>query len=267
VELKGAVVVITGASAGIGWATASAFAREGSVVVASARREERLHSVVEEVERRGGKAMAVACDVSELDQVERLRDRVQEAYGRCDVLVNNAGVPGGGPFENLSIEQIEAVVRVNVMGVLYCTKAFLPMMEAAGKGHIVNVASLAGRFAVPGASVYTATKHAVVAFSESLNATMKPRGVLVTAVNPGLVATEKFPHHDAIEAGRRVMRPEAVARVIVKVVRRDIAPERSIPRWQAAGQIFRLLTPRLYRFGIDQAVKRGIRATKVDEER
>jgi short-subunit dehydrogenase len=264
-ELKGAVVVITGASAGIGWATATAFAREGSTVVASARREERLHRFVEEVERRGGKAMAVACDVSERDQVERLRDHVQEAYGRCDVLVNNAGVPGGGPFADLSIEQIETVVRVNYMGVLYCTKAFLPMMEAAGKGHIVNVASLAGRFAVPGASVYSSTKHAVVAFSEALNYELMPKGILVTAVNPGVVATETFPHRDRVDAGKRVMKAEDIAPVIVKVVKKGIAPERSKPRLLASLQAVRVLAPPLYRFGLKQAVKRGFRSTRAGE--
>src|SRR5438093_9633563 len=167
-ELPGAVVVVTGASAGIGRATALAFAHEGSTVVAAARREDRLADLVAEIEGAGGHAMAVRCDVTDLAQVQQLERRVREAYGRCEVLVNNAGIPGGGPFTSLSMEQIERVTRVNYLGVLYCTKAFLPLMLERSRGHIVNVASMAGRFAVPGASVYTATKHAVVAFSEAL---------------------------------------------------------------------------------------------------
>src|SRR5207249_4100009 len=125
--------------------------------------------------------------------------------------------------------------------------------------------SLAGRFAVPGSSVYSSTKHAVVAFSESLHFELEPRGILVTAVNPGLVATEAFPHRDALERGRPVMKPERVARVIVDVVKRGRAPEVSVPRWMAALQAFRVLTPPLYRFGLRRATRGSLRPTRVDE--
>ncbi|HCP62323.1 MAG TPA: oxidoreductase, partial [Actinobacteria bacterium] len=184
VRLRDGVAVITGASSGIGEATARAFVREGAAVVLSARREDRLRALASELSSGGGRAVAVACDVSERAQVEALADRVKTEFGRCDVLVNNAGVPGGGPFAEMSMDQAELVTRINYLGVLYGTKAFLPMMLAAGRGHIVNVASLAGRFAVPGSSVYSATKHAVVAFSESLHYELSPRGILVTTVNP-----------------------------------------------------------------------------------
>jgi short-subunit dehydrogenase len=234
-------------------------------VTVSARREERLASLVGEIERRGGRALAVPCDVSDPAQVEELRRRVEEAFGRCDVLVNNAGIPGGGPFADLTLEQIERITHTNYLGVLYCTKAFLPMMLAAGRGHVVNMASLAGRFAVPGSSVYSSTKHAVVAFSESLHYEVEPRGILVTAVNPGLVSTEAFPHRDALERGRPVMRPARVARAIVDVVERGRAPEVSVPRWMAALQIFRVLTPPLYRFGLRRVTRGSLRPTRVDE--
>jgi short-subunit dehydrogenase len=261
VELPGAAVVVTGASAGIGRATALAFAAKGSDVVLAARREHRLEEVAAEIRSHGRRALVVACDVSEWDQVVALATRTVEEFGRCDVLVNNAGIPGGGPFAQLSIEQIRRVVTINYLGVLHCTKAFLPTMLDAGAGHIVNVASLAGRFALPGASVYTSTKHAVVAFSEALHYEIAPRGLLVTAVNPGLVATEGFPQRGAIEHGRRIMQPGSVARLIVRVVERGIAPERSIPRWPAALQAFRVLAPPLYRFGQRQVAKRSRRPT------
>jgi NAD(P)-dependent dehydrogenase (short-subunit alcohol dehydrogenase family) len=199
----------------------------------------------------------MACDVTEREQLEALAGRVQAELGRCDVLVNNAGVPGGGPFLELSVEQIERVVRTNYLGVLYGTRAFLPMMLAAGRGHVVNVASLAGRFAVPGASVYSSTKHAVVAFSEALHFELAPRGVLVTTVNPGIVHTETFPHR-----GRRAMRPERIAATILDVVERDAAPEVSVPRWLAAMQVVRLVAPPVYRFGLAQAAHRGLRPTR-----
>src|SRR5206468_2728177 len=144
-----------------------------------ARREDLLNELGEEIRSFGGQALVVGCDVSEIGQVQELAARTEASFGRCDVLVNNAGIPGGGPFAELSLDQIERIARVNYLGVLYCTKAFLPMMVAAGRGHVVNVASLAGRFAVPGSSVYSSTKHAVVAFSEALHFEMAPRGILV----------------------------------------------------------------------------------------
>jgi uncharacterized protein len=267
VELKGKVAVVTGASSGIGWATAVALAREGATVVGSARREERLKELVEGIERRGGKALAVACDVSDRVQVGVLRQHVEDAYGRCDVLVNNAGVPGGGPFAELTMEQIERITQTNYLGVLYCSKAFLPMMLEAGSGHIVNVASLAGRYAIPGSSVYTSTKHAVVAFSEALYYELMPRGIVVTAVNPSLVATETFPHRDILQ--RRpgmLIQPERVGDAIVEVIRKGKGPEVSIPRWLASFQAIRVLAPPLYRFGLTRAVKRGLRATRAGEK-
>ena len=262
-------MVVTGASAGIGWATARSFAREGAVVVASARREERLRDLVTRIEKDGGTAVAVRCDVTSFQSVEVLRDRVEKEFARCDVLVNNAGVPGGGPFPALSLAQIEQVVATNYMGVLYGTKAFLPMMLAAGRGHVVNLASLAGRFATPGASVYSSTKHAVVAFSEALHYEVASSGLLVTSVNPGFVATEQFPHGDA-RAGRKmllkVLRPDQIGDFIVEVVKKGLAPEASIPRWPMPFQAIRVLAPPVYRFGLRKMVERGRRPTDAAPE-
>jgi short-subunit dehydrogenase len=260
VELKGAVVVVTGASAGIGEATAVAFARRGATVVLAARRQERLEELADRIARAGGRALALRCDVTDPEQLVRLERVVEEAFGRTDVLVNNAGVPGGGRFEDLSFGQIDAVVRVNLIGVMFGTRAFLPGMVRRGHGHIVNVASLAGRFAGPGAAVYTATKHGVVAFSESLNYETEDRGVHVTTVNPGFVATEGFPQ-DHLDP-RLVLPVERVADAIVTVVRRGIAPEYSIPRWLGPLQAFRVLTPPLYRWGIRTIRDQGYRATR-----
>jgi short-subunit dehydrogenase len=260
-DLAGAVCVVTGASAGIGRATALAVARKGADLVLAARREQLLHEVAGEIERLGRRALVVPCDVTSLAQIEALRDRTREAFGRCDVLVNDAGIPGGGPFADLTVDQIDRVVRTNYLGLLFTTKAFLPMMLEAGRGHVVNVASLAGRFAVPGSSVYSSTKHAVVAFSEALSYEVRPRGVLVTAVNPGLVATEGFPQTKALQRGIRVMRPERVADLIVKVVEKEISPERSIPRTWAAMQVLRILAPGLYRRGLRRVVARRARPT------
>jgi short-subunit dehydrogenase len=254
VELRGATAVVTGASAGIGEATALAFARRGTRVVLAARRLDRLEELAARIQRHGGTALAVRCDVGEPEQVAALPVVVREAFGGCDILVNNAGIPGGGDFADLSLGQIEKVVRVNLLGVLYGTRAFWPAMTAQGRGHVVNVASLAGRFATPGASIYTATKHAVVAFSEALNVSSRRHGLLVTAVNPAFVPTEGFPN-----AGRPsivTLTPERVAEAIVKVVREGIAPQYSIPRWVAPLEAFRVLTPPLYRWAVDRIARR-----------
>jgi NADP-dependent 3-hydroxy acid dehydrogenase YdfG len=260
-DLRGAVVVVTGASAGIGWSTAWRFASQGATVVAAARRTDRLETLVGEIGRRGGEALAIACDVRDRDSVLALRDAVMERFGHCDALVNNAGIPGGGRFLALPAETIENVVRTNLMGVIWGTHAFLPHMVERGRGHVVNVASLAGRYAIPGSAVYSASKHGVVAFSEALYLELRDTGVVVTSVNPGLVETERFPHSDARGRGLRVMPPERIAAVIVDVVRRGRGPEVSVPRVLAAGQAARVLVPRLYRYGLGRATRGSMRPT------
>lgn len=255
--VAGKVCVVTGASSGIGKATAHALAARGAHVVLAARREERLAEVAEEIRGTGRMAVPVRCDVSEKIDVERLAAETEGTFGGCDVLVNNAGVPGGGSFNELTWEQIERVTAINYLGVLRCTKLFLPMLLAS-RGHIVNIASIAGRYAIPGSSVYTATKHAIAGFSESLYQELAPRGVMVTSVNPGLVVTEGFPMTDVLRGPYRpfVMRPERIADVIVEVVRRRKGPEISVPRWIGAFQIFRIIAPPLYRSVIMRIARR-----------
>jgi short-subunit dehydrogenase len=266
VELRGAVVVVTGASAGIGRATALALGQEGASVVLVARRETLLQELAGQMAERGWRATSVACDVSTRADLERLRDRVTEEFGRLDVLVNNAGIPGGGAFLDLSLERIEEIAKVDFLSVLSCTRILLPLiLEGGSGGHVVNVASLAGRFATPGASVYAAAKHAVVAFSEALYYELEPKGILVTALNPGFVETEGFPHHDLDP--RLVMKPERVAKAILTVLQKGIAPEMSVPRWVGPLQLFRVATPPLYRWGIRRAAGVSVRpAARPPEE-
>jgi NADP-dependent 3-hydroxy acid dehydrogenase YdfG len=253
VELAGAVVVVTGASSGFGELASLRFARAGSRVVLAARRLDRLETLAERIGAEGGSALAVRCDVTELDELTALRDRVAESFGHCDVLVNNAGIRGGGPFARADLGYLDRVIDVNLRAVVRGTKLFLPMMLERGSGHVVNVASLAGRIATPGAAVYGAAKHGVVAFSEALYHELGPKGILVTSVNPGFSPTEGFP-----VTGPSVVKldPDEVAALIVDVVRKGIAPEISIPRPLAALQAFRVLTPPLYRWGVGTVARR-----------
>jgi NAD(P)-dependent dehydrogenase (short-subunit alcohol dehydrogenase family) len=248
VELQGSVAVVTGASSGFGELTALRLAREGASVVVAARRLERLESLAERIASRGGRALPVRCDVTSIPDLEALRDRVEGEFGRCDVLVNNAGIPGGGWFEDLSLEQIDRVIGVNLLAVIHCTMVFLPMMLALRRGHIVNLGSLASRYAPPTASVYAASKHGVVAFSEALYYELAPKGILVTSVNPGFAVTEAFTQERLPKM--LVMPADRVARTIVDVVKTGRAPEVSVPRALAPWQALRILTPPLYRWGM-----------------
>ena len=260
-ELAGRIAVVTGASSGIGWATAWALAREGATVVAAARRIDRLERLARAIEAHGGTASAVACDVGNRASVEAMAERVAELHGRCDVLVNNAGIPGGGRFAEVPLERLEEVTRVNYLGVVTATRLFLPGMLERGIGHVVNVASLAGRFAVPGAAIYSASKHAVVALSEALFHELAGTGVVVTAVNPGLVRTERFPH-----PGRSpwLMIPTSrIADVVVEVVRGERGPEVAVPRWIAPFEAIRPLAPPVYRALVRAAVRRAGGATPI----
>lgn len=256
-------MVVTGASSGFGELAAIRFVRSGARVVLAARRFERLEALAERIAATGGVALPVRCDVTEPEQLAELRDRVADAFGGCDVLVNNAGIRGGGRFEAADAAYLDHVIDVNLRGVVLGTKLFLPMMLEGGRGHVVNVASLAGRFATPGAAVYCATKHAVVAFSEALYHELAPSGILVTSVNPGFSPTEGFPETDPSVTR---IDPDDVARLIVDVVRREIAPEISIPRSLAALQAFRVLAPPLYRWGVGTIARRfGSRPAPPDD--
>lgn len=241
-NLAGKVCVVTGASAGIGEATARALAKAGATLVLAARREELLRELAESL---GDRASWVRCDVTRIEDLEGLRDEVARRHGRCDVLVNNAGVPGGGWFEDLTLEQLQLVTATNYLSVLYGTKIFLPLLLAS-RGHVVNVSSLAGRYAMPGAAVYTASKFAVVGLSESLS--YSP-GLKVTAVCPGFAETEAF---RAREMPRFLtVTKEQIADRIVEVIRTGRVGTVHVPTWAGPLAAFQSLTPRLYRAIVD----------------
>jgi NADP-dependent 3-hydroxy acid dehydrogenase YdfG len=197
-DLKGQVVAVTGASSGIGEATALACAGAGAAVALAARRTERIEKLARQIVDQGGRAIAVQTDVGEEDQARGFVERANAELGRLDVLVNNAGVMLLGPIENAPTEEWRRMIHANVFGVLYCSHAALPLMREQGTGHIVNVSSVAGRIARQGSGVYNLTKFGVGAFSESLRQEGVAIGVRVTTIEPGAVATE-LPGHNRPE--------------------------------------------------------------------
>ena len=186
--IKGKVIVITGASSGIGESTAKELGKSGAKLVLAARRTERLKALVDEIEKGGGTAQAVATDVSKRDDVETLIRTAMEVHGQIDVLINNAGIMPVAPMEMTKVDDWDRMIDVNVKGLLYGIGAALPHMKEKGAGHIINVASVAGHKVFPNFTVYCATKHAVRAISEGLR--MESPELRVTTISPGLIATE-----------------------------------------------------------------------------
>jgi clavulanate-9-aldehyde reducatase len=195
IDLSNQVVAVTGASSGIGEATALGCARAGAHVALAARRADRIDALAERIVREGGRAVAVPADVGDEAQARAFVERAHSELGRLDVLVNNAGVMLLGAIENAPTEEWRRMIHVNIFGVLYCTHAALPLMRDQGSGHIVNVSSVAGRVARAGSGVYNLTKFCVGAFSESLRQEAVGLGVRVTLVEPGAVATELAGHN------------------------------------------------------------------------
>ena len=189
-KLEGKVAIVTGASSGIGEATAVALAGVGATVVIAARRSDRLEALAKRIADQGGQALPIPADLSDEAQVQAIVKQTQANYGRVDILVNNAGVMLLGPIDGANTEDWRRMINVNVLGLMYATHAVLPRMKAQGEGQIVNISSVAGRVASAGTGVYNATKWAVGAFSESLRKEVHKDNIRVTVIEPGLVATE-----------------------------------------------------------------------------
>lgn len=189
-NIEGKVVVITGASSGLGEATARLLSEKGATVVLGARRIERLKALSDALGQRGGKALAVPTDVVHRDQVKKLVDIAVDTYGRIDVIINNAGLMPSSPLERLKVEDWDRMIDVNIKGVLYGIAAALPHMQKQKAGHIINVSSVAGHKIRSGGAVYAATKHAVRALSEGLRQEVKPYNIRTTILSPGAVDTE-----------------------------------------------------------------------------
>ena len=188
-EIKDKVVIITGASSGLGEATARRLAKNGAKLMLAARREERLKELVAEIQKDGGTAKYQVTDVTDKSQVEALAKATHQAYERIDVLVNNAGLMPLSPLDQTKVDEWDKMVDVNIKGVLYAIAAVLPIMRQQKSGHVINLSSVAGHKVFPGGTVYCATKFAVKAISEGIR--LESNGeIRSTNISPGAVDTE-----------------------------------------------------------------------------
>ena len=229
-DIKGKVVIITGASSGIGAAAALEFGREGAKVVLAARRTDKLQELVNEIRamQNGAEAFVLQTDISKLDDIQRLVAQTVERFGRVDVLVNNAGFGRLKWLETLDpLEDIQAQFDVNVLGVIQTTRQVLPIMIKQRSGSIINICSIAGLVGTPTYTIYAATKHAVHGFSEALRREVKPWGIDVSLIYPGGVRGTEFPDHAGIQRKTNASTPkfmvltaEQVGKAVVSLVHR-----------------------------------------------
>ena len=252
-DIKGSVVIVTGASSGIGEATARQFGQEGARVVLAARRIDRLESLAREIESLGteAEALAVQTDLSRLEDIRSLIHQTLDRFGRIDVLVNNAGMGRLDWLENLDPRSdIEAQFDVNVLGVVQTTRQVLPVMIQQRSGHIINMGSMSSLIATPTYTIYAASKHAVHGFSEALRREVKPWGIHVSMIYPGGVKTD-FGKHAGVKRRTKATTPrflklsaEDVARAVVQLVRRPRAMQ-LIPRLWGLVALINQLFPSL----------------------
>lgn len=218
-DFKNKIVVITGASSGIGRASAIEFAKKGANIALVARRKEKLLDVEKDLKKFNIKTLVSVCDVSDKNQVENMAKCVVDNFGSIDFLVNNAGFAIHGRVSELSIEEIEAQMKTNFFGMVYCIKHFLPIMLSKKFGHIVNVASVAASFGLPGIASYCASKFGMLGFSEGLKNELQGTGVNVTVVSPIMVRTNFFDHPSFKKFStnsKGSISPRTVAKAVVK---------------------------------------------------
>jgi len=221
-NIKDKVVIITGASSGMGEAAAKHLATLGATVVVGARRADKIEKLAKDINEAGGKALAVKADVTNLEQVQHLVDTAVKQFGRVDVIINNAGVMPLSPMDRLNVEEWNTMIDVNIKGVLNGIAAVLPYMKEQKSGQIINTSSVAGHKVFNGSAVYSATKYAVRALTEGLRMEIKPYNIRTTIVCPGAVKTELLEHISEADiqqankdyVGEVGISPDSFARVV-----------------------------------------------------
>jgi NAD(P)-dependent dehydrogenase (short-subunit alcohol dehydrogenase family) len=215
--LRGQVAVVTGGGRGIGAAIARRLAQMGASLVIAGRTRKPLDSTAAAIRSSGGECAAVECDVTSLDSVMRLSSHIESTFGRADVLVNNAGIGGfGGPLHEMPPDAWDEVLNTNLRGVFYSIRAFAPMMIRAGRGHIINISSLAGKNPLPNGAAYAASKWGLNGLSYSVAEELRGHNIRVAVVCPGSTHTELSPHHG--RDTKKMLQPDDVAHVVAMLV-------------------------------------------------
>ncbi|WP_446695006.1 SDR family NAD(P)-dependent oxidoreductase [Robertmurraya beringensis] len=249
-KLKGKHIVITGASSGIGEKVALMAAERGARPILVARSIDKLQIISEEISRKtGGSPLFFQLDVGDIDQVQQVFSQIKQEVGHIDILVNNAGFGVFDSFHEADFADIEKMFQVNVLGLMACTKEVLPVMIAQHSGHIINIASQAGKLATPKSSGYSATKHAVLGFSNSLRLELAKSNIRVSAVNPGPIETNFFSIADKSgnyvkNVNRFMLKSDYVAERIIQLM---LNPKRelNLPGWMNMGSTIYNLIPGL----------------------
>ena len=248
-DFKDLVIFITGASDGIGKQLAIDLAARGAIVVGCGRSRERLIETLKEARKATPKSLMIACDIGDAEQVHGMMKKVLADFGRIDILINNAGIGMRRPFVDTTVETIEAIMRTNYLGAVYCTHEVLPAMIARGSGHIVNISSGAGKIGTLNMAAYCASKFAIIGWSESLYHELKPLGVNVSLVCPGPVSTEfnrEFRDAEPKSPPALFVGAAEVSRQVIRAIERNKF-EVVVPRWLALMCTLKRFAPGLFR--------------------
>ena len=248
-DFKDRVIFISGASNGIGKQLAIDLAQRGAVVVGCGRSRDRLIETLKEVRKASPTSLMIACDIGDAEQVHGMMEKVLTDFGKVDVLINNAGIGMRKPFVDTPLETIEAIMRTNYLGAVYCAHEVLPSMIARGSGYIVNISSGAGKIGTLNMAGYSASKFAINGWSESLYHELKPLGVNVSVVCPGPVSTQfnrEFQDSEPKSPANLIVTPEEVARAVIRVIEQNKF-EIIMPRWLAHMCLLKRFMPNLFR--------------------
>jgi short-subunit dehydrogenase len=263
-DFKDQIVLITGASNGIGRRLAIDLAAKGAVVVGCGRSQERLQQLLKEMRLTSSASTVFVCDVSDPAQVTSMIGKTLAEFGRIDILINNAGIGMRQPFAEMSLETVAEIMRTNYLGTVYCTHEVLPSMIARGSGQIVNISSGAGKIGTLNMAAYCASKFAVNGFSESLYHELKPLGIHVSVVCPGPVRTEfnrSFSGTQPKSPPSLMMTPEAVSQVLIRAIETKKF-ELVTPRWLALICWFKRIMPNLFRVVFHRTFRAYVTAPK-----
>ncbi len=259
-NFKDYVILITGASRGIGRSLAIDCARRGATVIGCARSQEHLKEVLKELKPISPKSAVILCDVADRRQVQTMIGKILTDFGRIDILINNAGMGLRQPFGETPLQTIEEIMSTNYFGAVYCIHAALPSMVARGSGHIVNVSSVAGIIGTLNMAGYCASKFAMNGLSESLYHELKPLGISVSVVCPGPVKTEfnrSFAQVPPISPASLIIPAEAVAKAIIKAIEKRRF-EAVLPWWLALACWFRRATPNFFLAAFHRALRNHV---------